>query len=79
MTVAVSKIGDLELVVSSGLSIKLLDCCYSPEMARVIISFHAVYKDGFEFQFDNNNGCILVYKNGCFILKLLLVMVCMKV
>ncbi|KAJ9535962.1 hypothetical protein OSB04_un000872 [Centaurea solstitialis] len=45
MTAAVTKIGDLELVLSSGLSIKLLDCCYSPEMARNIISFHALYKD----------------------------------
>ncbi|KAJ9535405.1 hypothetical protein OSB04_un001481 [Centaurea solstitialis] len=45
MTATVTKIRDLELVLSSGLSIKLLDCCYSPEMARNIISFHALYKD----------------------------------
>ncbi|KAJ9549604.1 hypothetical protein OSB04_022147 [Centaurea solstitialis] len=69
MTAAVTKIGDLELVLSSGLSIKLLDCCYSPEMARNIISFHALYKDGFKFKFDNDNGCILVYKNDCFYFK----------
>ncbi|KAJ9551376.1 hypothetical protein OSB04_015421 [Centaurea solstitialis] len=69
MTAAITKIGDLELVLSSGLSIKLLDCCYSPEMARNIISFHALYKDGFKFKFDNDNGCILVYKNDCFYFK----------
>ncbi|KAJ9551125.1 hypothetical protein OSB04_015170 [Centaurea solstitialis] len=69
MTTAVTKIGDLELVLSSGLSIKLLDCCYSPEMARNIISFYALYKDGFKFTFDNDNGCILVHKNGCFYFK----------
>ncbi|KAJ9556711.1 hypothetical protein OSB04_011325 [Centaurea solstitialis] len=62
MTAVGTKIGDLELVLSSGQSIKLLDCCYSPEMARNIISFHALYNDGFKFKFDNDNGCILVYK-----------------
>ena len=38
-------------------------------MARNIISFHALYKDGCRFSFDNDNGDILVYKNGCFIFK----------
>ncbi|KAJ9539218.1 LOW QUALITY PROTEIN: hypothetical protein OSB04_031951 [Centaurea solstitialis] len=69
MIVVVTKIGDFELVLSIGLSIKLLDCCYLPKMARNIISFHALYKDGFEFQFDNDNGCIFVYKNGYFYFK----------
>ncbi|KAJ9546436.1 hypothetical protein OSB04_018979 [Centaurea solstitialis] len=69
MTAVVTKIGDLELVLSSGLSIKLLDCCYSQDMAQNIISFNALYKDGFKSKFDNDNGCILVYKNGCFYFK----------
>ena len=38
-------------------------------MARNIISFHALYKDGFYFSFDYNNGDILVCKSGSFIFK----------
>ena len=64
-TAAVTKIGDYELVLDNGLSILLLNCCYSPEMTRNIISFHALFKDGFQFQFDNDSGRILVYKHGC--------------
>ncbi|KAI3780382.1 hypothetical protein L2E82_10363 [Cichorium intybus] len=39
-TAAVKRIGDYELVLSTGFSINLLDCCYSPEMAKNIISFN---------------------------------------
>ena len=28
-----------------------------------------MYKDGFKFKFDNDDGCILVYKTGCFYFK----------
>ncbi|GKD54141.1 retrotransposon protein, putative, ty1-copia subclass [Tanacetum coccineum] len=38
-------------------------------MTRNIISFHALFKDGYQFSFDNENGDILVYSNGCFVFK----------
>ncbi|GJW72991.1 retrotransposon protein, putative, ty1-copia subclass [Tanacetum coccineum] len=38
-------------------------------MTRNIISFHALFKDGYKFSFDNENGDILVYSNGCFMFK----------
>ncbi|KAI3723297.1 hypothetical protein L2E82_34775 [Cichorium intybus] len=60
----VTKIGVYSLVLSSEVCIDLLDCCYSPEMARNIISFHALFRQGFHFSFDNNIGSISVFKNG---------------
>ncbi|GKE42777.1 retrotransposon protein, putative, ty1-copia subclass [Tanacetum coccineum] len=38
-------------------------------MTRNIISFHDLFKDGYKFSFDNENGDILVYSNGCFLFK----------
>ncbi|GKD63460.1 retrotransposon protein, putative, ty1-copia subclass [Tanacetum coccineum] len=38
-------------------------------MTRNIISFHALFKDGYKFSFDNENRDILVYLNGCFMFK----------
>nr|GEV01403.1 hypothetical protein [Tanacetum cinerariifolium] len=38
-------------------------------MTRNIISFHALFKDGYKFSFDNENGDILVYLNSCFMFK----------
>ncbi|KAJ9556430.1 hypothetical protein OSB04_011044 [Centaurea solstitialis] len=64
---SVDVIGNYELSFSSGLSVVLIDCCYSAEMARNIISFYALYKDGFDFGFDN--GSILVYKNNVLYFK----------
>ena len=64
---SVDVIGNYELSFSSGLSMFLIDCCYSAEMARNIISFYALYKDGFDFGFDN--GSILVYKNNVLYFK----------
>ncbi|KAJ9538124.1 hypothetical protein OSB04_030857 [Centaurea solstitialis] len=64
---SVDMIGNYELSFSSGLSVVLIDCCYSVEMARNIISFYALYKDGFDFGFDN--GSILVYKNNVLYFK----------
>ncbi|KAJ9565695.1 hypothetical protein OSB04_001661 [Centaurea solstitialis] len=64
---SVDMIGNYELSFSSGLSVVLIDCCYSAEMARNIISFYALYKDGFDFRFDN--GSILVYKNNVLYFK----------
>ncbi|KAI3524132.1 hypothetical protein L1887_02784 [Cichorium endivia] len=60
----VTKIGIYSLVLSSGASLDLLNCCYSPEMARNIISFHALFRKGFQFSFDNINGSISVFQNG---------------
>lgn len=54
---------------NNEVSLSLVNCCYSPNMERNIISFHALFKDGFRYGFDNNNGDILVYKNGCFIFE----------
>ena len=64
-TAAVTKIGTYELMLGNGVSFNLFNVCYSPYMARNILSFHALYLDGFKFEFDNDNGSILVYKHGC--------------
>lgn len=47
------------LVVSP---VSLLYRCYSPFMARNIISFHVLYRNGSTFGFDN--GSVLVFKNN---------------
>ncbi|GJR55631.1 retrotransposon protein, putative, ty1-copia subclass, partial [Tanacetum coccineum] len=65
----VTRIGKYELMLKSGVRIDLNNCCYSSEMTRNIISFHALFKDGYKFSFDNENGDILVYSNGCFMFK----------
>ncbi|KAL6570388.1 hypothetical protein OROMI_014902 [Orobanche minor] len=58
----VTEMGIFELVLASGFRLELVNCCYSPEMSRNIISCHALYKQGFRYYFDNLNGDILVYK-----------------
>ncbi|GJS19771.1 retrotransposon protein, putative, ty1-copia subclass [Tanacetum coccineum] len=65
----VTRIGKYELILKFGVRINLNNCCYSSEMTRNIISFHALFKDGYQFLFDNENGDILVYSNGCFMFK----------
>ncbi|KAI3791230.1 hypothetical protein L2E82_04924 [Cichorium intybus] len=60
----VTKIGTYSLVLSSGVSLDLFNCCYSPEMARNIISFHALFRQCLQFSFDNSNGSISVFQNG---------------
>ncbi|GJU69875.1 retrotransposon protein, putative, ty1-copia subclass [Tanacetum coccineum] len=65
----VTRIGKYELMLKPGVRIYLNNCCYSFEMTRKIISFHALFKDGYKFLFDNENGDILVYSNGCFMFK----------
>ncbi|GKA60685.1 putative RNA-directed DNA polymerase, partial [Tanacetum coccineum] len=65
----VTRIGKFELMSKSGVRINLNNCYYSSEMTRNIISFHALFKDGYQFSFDNENGDILVYSNGCFMFK----------
>ncbi|GJX43652.1 retrotransposon protein, putative, ty1-copia subclass [Tanacetum coccineum] len=65
----VTRIGKYELMLKSGVRIDLNNCCYSLEMTRNIISFHALFKDGYKFSFDNENEDILVYSNGCFMFK----------
>ncbi|GKE66221.1 retrotransposon protein, putative, ty1-copia subclass, partial [Tanacetum coccineum] len=65
----VTRIGKYELMLKSGVRINLNNCCYSSEMTRNIISFHALFKDGYQFSFNNDNGDILVYSNGCFMFK----------
>ena len=62
----VTKVGVYSLVLSNGLGLDLNNCCYSPDMARNIISFHGLYKQGFRYSFDNSNGSINVYLNGVF-------------
>ncbi|KAI3767607.1 hypothetical protein L2E82_17860 [Cichorium intybus] len=63
----VTKIGVYSLVLSSDVSIELINCCYSPEMARNIISFHALFRQGFQFSFNNKIGSISVFENGILI------------
>ena len=53
--------GSVELSFRTGLSIVLINVCYSPCVARNIISLHALYDDGFSFKFMNES--ILCYKN----------------
>ncbi|GKE21522.1 retrotransposon protein, putative, ty1-copia subclass [Tanacetum coccineum] len=65
----VTRIGKYELMLKSGVKIDLNNCCYSSEMTRNIISFHALFKDGYKFSFDNENRDILIYSNGCFMFK----------
>src|SRR5215211_4374382 len=60
----VTKIGVYSLVLRNGLSLDLNNCCYSPEMAGNIISFHGVFRQGFRFSFNNENGSIYAYLNG---------------
>ncbi|GKE99481.1 retrotransposon protein, putative, ty1-copia subclass [Tanacetum coccineum] len=65
----VTRIGKYELMLKSRVRVNLNICCYSSEMTRNIISFHALFKDGYQFSFNNENGDILVYSNGCFMFK----------
>ncbi|GJS69623.1 retrotransposon protein, putative, ty1-copia subclass [Tanacetum coccineum] len=65
----VTRIGKYKLILKSEVRIDLNNCCYSSKMTRNIISFHALFKDGYKFSFDNENGDILVYSNGCFMFK----------
>ncbi|GJX95458.1 retrotransposon protein, putative, ty1-copia subclass [Tanacetum coccineum] len=65
----VTRIGKYELMLKSRVRIDLNNCCYSSKMTRNIISFHALFKDGYKFSFDNENGGILVYSNGYFMFK----------
>lgn len=63
----VTKIGTYSLVLSNNVRLDLNNCCFSSEMTRNIISFHALFKQGYEFYFDNLDGIISVYKDGCLI------------
>ena len=56
-------------MLNNGLTLDLNKCCYSSEIARNIISFHGLYKQGFTFSFDNKNGAINVYYNDVFYFK----------
>ena len=62
----ITKIGVYYLLLSSGLELELNNCCYSSDMARNIISFHSLYKQGFTFSFNNEIGSINAYYNGIF-------------
>ena len=62
-------VGEFDLKLSSGLLISLINFCYSSKMSTNSISFSCVFKQGFLFSFDNENGDILVYKDGCFMFK----------
>jgi len=65
----VTKMGIFELVLDSGFRLELVNCCYSSDMSRNIISFHALFKQGFRYYFDNLNGDILVHKDDLFVFK----------
>nr|GEW71402.1 retrotransposon protein, putative, Ty1-copia subclass [Tanacetum cinerariifolium] len=65
----VTRIGKFELILKSRVRTNLDNCCYSSKITRNIISFHVLFKDGYHFSFDNENGDILVYSNGCFMFK----------
>jgi hypothetical protein len=65
----VERIGTYELKLSEGVRIDLLNCCFSSHMSRNIISFHALFRQGYNFYFDNIYGNISVYKDECFMFK----------
>ena len=75
---SVTKIGVYSLVLSDGVSLDLLNCRYSLEMSRNIISFHALFKQGFRYSINDENGSISAYKNGIFYFEVLPCLVCMK-
>ena len=51
--------------------LELNKCCYSSEMARNVISFHSLYKQGFTFSFDNENDGINAFFNNVLYFKAL--------
>ena len=65
----VTKIGVYSLVLSNGLGLDLNNCCYSPDMARNIISFHGLFRQGFRYSFNNENGSIYAYLNDVLYLE----------
>ncbi|KAI3699760.1 hypothetical protein L2E82_44271 [Cichorium intybus] len=66
-TSPVTKIDVYRLALSNGVRLDLHNCCYSPDMTKNIISFHALFKQGFYYEFDKLNGSIFVFKNNVFI------------
>lgn len=62
----VTKIGVYSLMLSNDVCLDLTNCCYSSEMTRNIISFHALFRQGFIYFFNKVNGSISAYKNGNF-------------
>ena len=77
-TSPVTKIRTYGLMLSSGVRIDLLNCCYSSDMIRNIISFYVFFIQGFRYSFNKDIRYIYAYNNGVLRLKLYLVMVCMK-
>ena len=67
----VTKIGVYSLMLNSGFTLDLNKCCYSLETTRNIISFHALYKQGFTFSLDNENGGINAFFNNVLYFKAL--------
>ena len=67
----VTKIGVYQLLLSNDVRLDLINCCYSSEMTRNIISFHALFRQGFKYSFNDLNGSISVYKNGVFVFEAL--------
>ena len=67
----ITKIGVYTLLLDSGLKLDLNKCVYSSEMARNIISFHSLYKQGFTFSFDNEIGSINAFFNNVLYFKAL--------
>ena len=65
----VERIGTYELKLSKGVRIDLINCCFSPDMTRNIISFHPLFRQGFQFYFDKVIGDIFVFKDDFFIFK----------
>ena len=63
----VTRIGTYELMFDNTIRVGLDNCCNSQKMTRNIISFHALFGQGYQYGFDNDNGVILVYKNVAFI------------
>ncbi|KAI3513141.1 hypothetical protein L1887_20467 [Cichorium endivia] len=47
-TSPVTKIGVYGLMLSNGVRLDLDNCCYAPDMAKNIISFHALFRQVFE-------------------------------
>ncbi|KAI3780854.1 hypothetical protein L2E82_10847 [Cichorium intybus] len=57
-TSPVTKIGVYGLVLSSGVRLDLHNCCYVPDMAKNIISFHALFKQAIDASSGVEKACV---------------------
>lgn len=69
LTLDVIRIGTYELMFDDSFRVDLDNCCYSIEITRTIISFHSLFRQGYHYVFDKNDGTILFYRKNVFVFK----------